>query len=292
MKLGLFHYQLLYQVLEQIHYLYTEDELADSVLKGVSSALNAEGGTIFKLMPDQHLYPLAAFGVSLEKLRAIPFQQGRGVAGWVVQHGQPVKVDKPEVDQRFGGKIDAVTGFRTKSIVAAPILAKGNVIGVIEFLNRADGPFSIPDLEMVSMIGREVGIAFENVKLVGELKRTQALLDATAMSLAAGMLIVDRDCRLLKLNPSGFKILDITQPESSLVQQPVSKFLESYAPFLSVIKDAVDSQEPIRRRELRLLMKKGERVIGYSAVPVKDPQGDRLGTAVLFQDITDFVKKS
>lgn len=292
MKLGLFHFQLLYQILEQIHYLYTEDELAESVLKGVSTALNAEGGTIFKLLPDQKLYPLAAFGVSLEKLRAIPFQHGRGVAGWVVEHGQPVKVDKPENDQRFGGKIDAITGFRTKSIVAAPILAKGNVVGVIEFLNRADGPFSIPDLEMVSMIGREVGIAFENVKLVGELKRTQALLDATAMSLAAGMLIVDKEGKLLKLNPSGFRILDISEPESSLVHQPISNFLSGYAPLLSVIKDAINSQEPIRRLELRLLMKKGERVIGYSAVPVKDPQGFRLGTAILFQDITDFTKKA
>jgi GAF domain-containing protein len=290
MKLGLFHFQLLYQVLEQIHYLHNEDELAAAVLQAVSTALSAEAGTIFKLNSDGTLYPLDAYGVPIERLRAVPFHTGRGVAGWVVEHAQPVKVDKPAMDQRFGGGIDAITGFKTQSILAAPILAKGRVIGVIEFLNKLEGPFTAPDLELVSMIGREVGIAFENVHLYNDLKKTQALLDATTSSLTAGMLIVDGELKILKINPSGIKILDLTEKETMMTGKPVSQYLGSYAPLLAVIQEAVGSAQPIRRKELRLSMRKGERVIGYSATPVLELSGSRLGTALLFQDITDYQK--
>ncbi len=47
MKLGIFHFQVLYNVLDNIHFIYDEDELANNVLKRVSEALNAEAGTIF-----------------------------------------------------------------------------------------------------------------------------------------------------------------------------------------------------------------------------------------------------
>lgn len=290
MKLGLFHFQLLYQVLEQIHYLYDEDELAKCVLQAVSTALNAEAGTIFKLKPDGTLYPLDAYGVSIDKLRSIPFQTGRGVVGWVVQHSQPVKVDKPTMDQRFGGGIDAITGFKTQSLLASPILAKGKVIGVIEFLNKLEGSFTVPDLELVSMIGREIGIAFENVHLIRDLRKTRALLDATTSSLTAGILVVDGESHLLKINPSGLKILGLTESEDNIIGQPVSKFLSGHEPLLAVIQNAVQSTQPISRKELRLPIRGKERVIGYSATPVSERGGARLGTALLFQDITDFVK--
>lgn len=290
MKLGLFHFQLLYQVLEQIHYLHDEDELATSVLQAVSTALNAEAGTIFKMEKNEQLNPLASFGVSLEKLKAVPFQKGRGVAGWVVQHAQPVKVDRPAMDQRFGGGIDAITGFKTLSILAAPILAKGKVIGVIEFLNKKEGPFTVPDLELVSMIGREVGIAFENVHLIRDLKKTQALLDATTTSLTAGMLIVDSDLHILKINPSGIRILEISETEAVLMGRPAAQFISAYEPLLEVLRKAVQSSQALQRQELKLPMRKGERLIGYSTSPILDSSGCRLGTALLFQDITDFTK--
>lgn len=291
MKLGLFHFQLLYQILEQIHYLYEEDELAKAVLQGISTALTAEAGTLFKLNPDGTLYPLDAYGVSLERLRSGPFQAKRGVAGWVVEHGQPVKVDKPSNDQRFSGGIDAITGFKTQSILAAPILTKGKVVGVIEFLNKLEGAFTVPDLELVSMIGREIGIAFENISLFRDLKRTQALLDATTSSLTAGMLIVDSEFRLLKINPTGLKILELTVAEPALAGKPVSQILAAHVPLMAAVEQAVRATQPLRRQELRLTLKRGERTIGYSAMPVTEPGGTRLGTALLFQDITDYLKK-
>ena len=115
MGLGLFHYQLLSNILEKIHYIYDEEELAVTVLTQLSEALSAEGGTIFKILPDGRIWPLASYGAPIEALRKMEFKIGKGVVGWVAQYPQPLKVDNPLTDARFMGSIDNKTGFKTKT---------------------------------------------------------------------------------------------------------------------------------------------------------------------------------
>lgn len=290
MKLGLFHFQLLYQVLERIHFTYDEDELAATILQSVAGALDAEGGTIFRIRPDGHVFPLAAYGTPIEKLRQMKFEKGRGVVGWVIQHGQPVKVESPQQDPRFAGGVDAITGFKTRSILAAPIVVKGGVIGVIEFLNRKEGPFTIPDLELVSMVGREIGIAFENATLISELKHARAMMTAMTDSFSAGILVVDQAGKVLKVNPSAFKILALKGPESAWLNGQIDTLLESIPTFLGAVRNVMASSVSMSRKEV-LIPSATPRLIGYSGVPVKDPNGHQLGSALLFQDITAFAKK-
>lgn len=285
MKLGLFHFQLLYNVLENIHFIYDEEELADTVLTKIAETLNAQAGTVFRIDIDGTITPLAAYGSSIEKLRQTEFRVGKGVVGWVAQYVSPVKVDDPRKDARFMGQADRKTGFKTRSIVAAPILAKGRAIGVIEFLNRRDGPFTVPDLELISMIGREVGIAFENVTLIRKLTGSQAFLESMMNSLSAGLVVCDPDERVIELNPRAMDILGAhwapTEPP-----RPVAEVLARCPDMLKVIEKAAASDKPLTRQEMRARSPKGQMRVGWSGVPIKAKNGRRLGTAVLFQDIT------
>lgn len=290
MALGLFHFQLLHQVLEKIHFIHSEEDLGTTVLESVSQALNAEGGTIFRLQTGGALLPLASYGAPLERLRALPFSTGRGVVGWVVQHSQPVKVDFPAKDTRFVGSADAATGFKTRNIIAAPIVTRGEVVGVIEFLNKKEGAFTIPDLELVSMMGREVGIAFENVRLVRELKAAHALLGAMTDSLSAGILVVDQNHRVLRINPSALKILASLEGKDAWVGRPAAEKLAHFPNFLKAVEAVVAAAGAQPRSEVNVTINNHLRIIGYSGVPVKDPTGERLGSALLFQDITSFQK--
>jgi PAS domain S-box-containing protein len=290
MALGLFHFQLLHQVLERIHFVYNDEDMAQTVLESVSQALYAEGGTIFRLQPDGHLAPLACYGAPIERLRAIPFSKGRGVVGWVVEHGQPVKVDRPSQDTRFVGSADAATGFKTRNIIAAPIMAHGETVGVIEFLNKKEGAFTIPDLELVSMVGREVGIAFENVRLVRKLRATQALLGAMTDSLSAGILMVDQNRNILRVNPSALRILGARDAQDQWAGRPVADKLAHLPEFLTAVDAVVGAAAAVPRSEVQVIVGSQRRVIGYSGSPVKDETGERLGSALLFQDITAFQK--
>ncbi len=285
MKLGLFHFQLLYNVLENIHFIYDEEELAETVLTKIAETLNAGAGSIFRIDEDGTITPLAAYGSSLDKLKRTEFRVGRGVVGWVAKYVSPVKVDDPKKDARFTGSADRATGFKTRSIVAAPILAKGKAIGVIEFLNRRDGAFTVPDLELISMIGREVGIAFENVSLIRKLTNSRAFLESMVNSLSAGLVLCDPDDRVIELNPRAMDILgaDWTPTEPP---RPAADVLSGCPDMLGVVRKAASAAKPLTRQEAAMRARGSKRKVGWSGVPIKGKDGRRLGTAVLFQDIT------
>ena len=54
-----------------------------------------------------------------------------GIAGWVARHREPVIVNDVSADQRFCGDLDEITGFRTRSVICAPLEAHGKLVGVI-----------------------------------------------------------------------------------------------------------------------------------------------------------------
>ena len=280
--------QVVHDILESIHYIYDESELAETVLTAVSKGLNAEAGSIFKVRPDGSLYALASYGVSVQRLKRIQIKPGQGIAGWVAQYAQPAKSDDVAADPRFARSVDTVTGFKTRSVIAAPILTRGKPTGVIEFVNRRDGPFGAQDLEDISKVGREIGIAFENVRLVRTLEQTVAFQESLLKSLSAGVLVLDKDLRLLSMNPSAERILSIDY-KAGAEPPHVNKVIGPHGPMLTVLKDVSEADDPIIRREIRLVIHGQYTIIGYSGVPIYGKDGSRLGSALLFQDITPFV---
>ena len=70
---------------------------------------------------------------------------GQGIAGWVVENGEPVMVDDPKSDERFYGGIDEQSGFETKNMLAVPMTSRDRTIGVIEVINKREGAFDERD---------------------------------------------------------------------------------------------------------------------------------------------------
>lgn len=278
MALGLFHYQILADMVEKMHFIYDELELSNFVLENLSKALQTEAGTIFKLKDDK-LIPVAAYGISLDVLKEFEFKRGQGVVGWVAQYSQGVKVDDAEKDSRFLGKVDAVTKFKTKSIIAAPIMAKGNVLGVIELLNKKSGNFNLPELELINIIGFELGTIFENINLINELKKTNDYLKILLNSLKAGLMVLDKDLNILLINKRAKEILKTEDDNRNLRDMNTN-----YLKFKNEIINCVSSSKSVSRAEIN----DSNIFIGYSLYPVNISGG--ISYIALFQDITEYRK--
>ncbi|GAF76205.1 unnamed protein product, partial [marine sediment metagenome] len=94
-----------------------------------------------------------------------------GIAGWVVEHGQPVLVPDVKKDERFYKEVDKVSRFKTKSIVCVPLKAKTKLIGVLELMNKVDGTaFTEEDVVLMSIFAYQAAMAIENARLYSELK--------------------------------------------------------------------------------------------------------------------------
>lgn len=59
---------------------------------------------------------------------------------------------------------------------------------------------------------------------------------------------------------------------------------------LEVVSQAVTDEAPRSRQERMMTLRGKKRRIGYSTIPIRAGNGRRLGTAVLFQDLTDLAK--
>jgi HD-GYP domain-containing protein (c-di-GMP phosphodiesterase class II) len=97
---------------------------------------------------------------------------GAGIAGAVAQSGQAVAIPDAYADARFNQQVDAATGYRTHSILCVPMRnTRGEVVGVIQALNRRDGAFTAEDEELLGALAGPAASAIENALLNEEIER-------------------------------------------------------------------------------------------------------------------------
>lgn len=107
-----------------------------------------------------------AVGAHGDKLKDVRLKLGQGIAGWVAEKGEPLIVPDARRDPRFYAEVDRFTGMETRSILCLPLRCKGEVLGVIELLNRVgEQGFTPSDVQLVSTLTDYAAIAIENARL-------------------------------------------------------------------------------------------------------------------------------
>jgi len=109
-------------------------------------------------------------GDDLEKYSSIRLKPGEGIAGKVVHDKKSVFVSDTSGDSQFSRRVDLITGFQTKSIIAVPLIFKDKVYGVIEIINRQDGCyFSEEDHLIMKTIADFAAIGLYNAQVFDKL---------------------------------------------------------------------------------------------------------------------------
>jgi len=93
---------------------------------------------------------------------------GEGIAGWIARRGGAVIVDDVKKDGRFNPVFDELSGYDTRNMIVVPVYCKGNMLGVLQAINKLEGAFSEDDLEMLETVANLVGTAMENALLFQE----------------------------------------------------------------------------------------------------------------------------
>jgi len=97
---------------------------------------------------------------------------GAGIAGAVAATGVPIRIDDAYADARFNEGVDRATGYRTRNVLAVPMRnTRGEVVGVLQALNRRDGAFGAEDEELLGALAGPAASAIENAVLNEEIER-------------------------------------------------------------------------------------------------------------------------
>jgi transcriptional regulator with GAF, ATPase, and Fis domain len=128
-------------------------QVLQAIAQSVPQVLHSEGSSV--LLLDRRRKKLifrAAAGPTGSKLLDTEFDASLGIAGSVVKTGKPVIVQDAQHDDRFFKGIDARSSgtFTTRSLIAAPLVHRGQVLGVVEAVNKTGGElFTKDDLRVL-----------------------------------------------------------------------------------------------------------------------------------------------
>jgi signal transduction histidine kinase len=121
---------------------------------------------------------LAMHWFQRDLLRPVGVPLDGSAAGWVYRRGQPLIIQDVRADQRHFKVVDSVTKHVTHSLVAVPLIVRGEVIGVLEALNKKDNAhYTEEDLTILETLAALAAQAIQNVFL-------QRKVRATAIELA------------------------------------------------------------------------------------------------------------
>jgi GAF domain-containing protein len=142
-----FELSALVTLIRSLNSARTPREALGQLMIAIRDLFGVEAGTLFRLdrQANQLIFEVL-FGSHQEELYQRRLPVGRGIAGWVVAHGEPLLISDVKRDPRFEHAFDQQTGFQTRSILCVPLIAMGEVRGVLQLLNKLDGSFTERDL--------------------------------------------------------------------------------------------------------------------------------------------------
>lgn len=148
-------------------------------------AIQADRCTVFLLDKEKNeLWSKVALGMDSQEIR---FPADKGLAGYVVQTGEPLNIPDAYNDPRFNPEVDKKTGYVTKTILCLPIKNNNQeIIGAFQVLNKISGVFTKGDEDLLVAIGGSASIALENAQLFKEQKELfESFINTLATSIDA-----------------------------------------------------------------------------------------------------------
>ena len=147
------------------------DNVFTVITEGVNNLLQTELASVFLIddVTNELVLRYTTKGDAEIRLPA-PWQ---GIAGWVATHDQPALVNDALNDPRHSREVAVDTGYEAHSILCVPLKVEGQIIGVVEVLNKTGGrQFTHHHQSLLVELTKWAAIALHNARLFSE--RVQA----------------------------------------------------------------------------------------------------------------------
>jgi len=197
--------EVLYEVGRQFASSLDLDEVLGKVLDLTVQALEAEVGSLFLLdargqvvngtlrVTRSHLPPAA-------KEQVVKTVMSQGFAGWVYRHQKADIIQDTQTDPRWAVFPDDTLPVR--SAMAAPLIWRGAITGIITLTHPAPGHFTKRQLELLEAIAGHAASAVENAALYTRVKNERAMLQAVIGGVQDIIVVTDLKDRVILVNPA------------------------------------------------------------------------------------------
>jgi sigma-B regulation protein RsbU (phosphoserine phosphatase) len=156
--------------LEQLLHLLTKinaelelNAILATIMESAKNIMQAEASSLMLVDSEtQELIFAVPTGPASVDLSGKRIPKGKGIAGWVAENNEAVVVNDVKNDPRFLGDTDK---FVTRNLACVPMRnAKGQVLGVLQAINRAEGDFPQDELILFKALADQAAITIEKAR--------------------------------------------------------------------------------------------------------------------------------
>ncbi|MBA7667020.1 hypothetical protein ES703_75105 [subsurface metagenome] len=263
------------------------EEVLRSALDMVMEVMEIEVALIFFLDEEaQELKLMAYEGVSEKFARNMDrMKLGEGFNGRVAVTGQPLVVENFPRDPRVTRKVAREEKIEAQLIV--PLKATGSIIGTLCVANRRPRQFLVEEIELLTVIGNQIGITMENARFYREQQRTSQQYQDIFSHASDAIWVQDLEGNILTANRATAKLTGYSTEE--LTHMNVAKFLaEQELDLAREVRSKLLRGEPIDEPyEQRLIKRDGTEAFLKLTSSLVVSDGQPVGFQHVARDVTE-----
>ncbi len=221
-------YERLMEISRQLNSILDLGTLLNRIIKAATELTDTEEASI--LLIDQKTGELrfeAASDMTLGAMEALIVPMDGSLAGWVVQHGEPVLVEDTRNEPRWFKRVDDTVGSKTRNLLGVPMVAHGKIIGVVEALNKRGGEaWTEDDVNTLTTLAAQAAIAIENARLFQQSDFISEMVHELRTPLAALKASTTLLLRPDLPDPRRKQIIETMEAETDRLTRMTTEFLD------------------------------------------------------------------
>jgi adenylate cyclase len=270
------------------------DSVLNQVMDTVIQLTGAERGFILLKSPSTgEMEFRIARGLDREQLGREDFIVSRTILNDVINSGEAVRTDNARTDPRYEGH-ESIVGHQLRSILAVPLMVRGEIIGAVYCDNRIMvGLFKEHEMNLLRAFADQAAVAIQNARLfeaararLAEISEMRDLMDNIFASIASGLITLDQANTITAFNPAAERITGIAAIEA--LRQPIPIVLPELYDLIAAPLERVRGAGSMEYIETEVDLRwGGHRHWNVIVSPLRDPDGQRQGVAMVLDDLTE-----
>ncbi|HEX3860108.1 MAG TPA: adenylate/guanylate cyclase domain-containing protein [Stellaceae bacterium] len=270
---------------ESIDDLSGRDLILSKILAVAIDVLDADRGAIFLYDPaTRELYARRIDGIGNSEIR---IDAGLGLIGSAFQGGETVNVADAYHDPRFHPGLDWNTGYRTRSVLCAPVFGNdGKRVGAVQLLNKRRGNFTAADERRLRGLASQMGVTIDYATLFEQTLSLKSYNESMLRSLSNGVVTVDLNHVVTFINQAASRILRLD--DDAAVGRRLGDIFDGLNGWVAPAVEEV-SDDGIERllpnSEFYIEQDDTWVAANLTLIPLRDAKQTPLGTMIVIEDV-------
>jgi PAS domain S-box-containing protein len=259
--------------------------LLQEILVKSCGVLNASSGLI--LIEDDNsdvLHIGADFNIDITVLKGLIFNKRKGIISEINESrkARNIKIE----DDSFLSKTQCKFGL------IAPFLDKKNLVGVIILFDKESrqglSPFHDADANMLSAIATQASVAYNNIKLIENIKEAKTFNDNVMQSIVTGVFTTNLMGEINHINRAAIAIINLDK--ENVLGNHYEYVFESNEYITQLITKCELESVTISESQILLECNGKSTTVNISVSPLMNDSNEPIGSVVAMEDLSNLDK--